>query len=375
MKKNKLWFSPFLIVIITTLLFLVSQIPTANSSIKNLPVGIVNSDEGAIGDILESKIINQSPDTIKLISFKNTKSLKEAMDSHELYAGIVIPEKFTSEFNKIKKWEQTNPIVLRYYLNEGENASISSLAPSIFDNFTEEINKSIRNVLLNELNDGSSIPNSSIAVFGNPITHEIVKINPTKSLNTAPISLFPGIWFSSLIAATLMYLAGNHYLKYSKKDESNILLKNTVLQTILPIMFGFFSSFLVVSLSKTILKFNYDNTFAVFLFISICSFSLVYLFIAFYHLFKIGSFMILGFMVFFCLPLVQFAPEMIPTFYRDWVLPWLPIRFLTEGLKEVLFFSGEWLNINSFKMLIFGSVSLLIIWGKFFFVTKKKRTN
>ena len=48
-------------------------------------------------------------------------------------------------------------------------------------------------------------------------------------------------------------------------------------------------------------------------------------------------------LLFFGLPLLQLAPEMLNGFYTKWVTPWLPMRMLYDGVKNILFFGqGAW---------------------------------
>jgi hypothetical protein len=51
-------------------------------------------------------------------------------------------------------------------------------------------------------------------------------------------------------------------------------------------------------------------------------------------------------MLFFGAPLLALAPEMMSPFYHDWVHPWLPMRFMVDGLRR-LFFFGEGLSWNT----------------------------
>ncbi|KOS60475.1 hypothetical protein AN161_23075 [Lysinibacillus sp. FJAT-14222] len=72
-------------------------------------------------------------------------------------------------------------------------------------------------------------------------------------------------------------------------------------------------------------------------------------------------------MLFFGGPLLALAPEMMSSFYRDWVYSWLPMRFMIEGLRE-LFFFGKGLTWNtSLSVLVWiGAVSILIILASAF---------
>ncbi len=77
--------------------------------------------------------------------------------------------------------------------------------------------------------------------------------------------------------------------------------------------------------------------------------------------------------MFFGLPLLQIAPEMLPTFYVDWIYPWLPFRFMFEGLKEILFFSGELWNAAAMTLCWIAVTSILIIL--LYVINRKSYTN
>lgn len=65
--------------------------------------------------------------------------------------------------------------------------------------------------------------------------------------------------------------------------------------------------------------------------------------------------------MFFGLPLLQLAPEQLPTFYTDWVTPWLPMRFLIDGLKDILFFNQSVWNKETIVLSVIFIVSSVLI--------------
>ncbi len=42
--------------------------------------------------------------------------------------------------------------------------------------------------------------------------------------------------------------------------------------------------------------------------------------------------------LFFGAPLLSMAPELMSTFYNNWIYSWLPMRFMVDGLRELFFF-------------------------------------
>ena len=79
---------------------------------------------------------------------------------------------------------------------------------------------------------------------------------------------------------------------------------------------------------------------------------------------KLPSIVIYVLLMFFSMAAVQMAPEMMPVFYRDYVVSWLPLRIYADGLKEVLFFSQNVINPYSMSLIWILVVALVIVWIK-----------
>nr|MBO2497895.1 hypothetical protein [Bacillota bacterium] len=88
---------------------------------------------------------------------------------------------------------------------------------------------------------------------------------------------------------------------------------------------------------------------------------------------KLPSIAIYILLMFFSMPAVQLAPEMLPAFYRDYIVSWLPIRLYAEGMKEVLFFSEDLIHRYSVPMLWVLAVALVLVWVKN--LGEKPKTN
>ncbi|MNC61868.1 hypothetical protein D3C75_1118380 [compost metagenome] len=76
--------------------------------------------------------------------------------------------------------------------------------------------------------------------------------------------------------------------------------------------------------------------------------------------------------LFFGAPLLSFGPEFLSPFYRDWILSWLPMRFMVEGLREILFF-GQKLRMNhpTFVLIWIGIGGLLVLLASAFKRSRK----
>ena len=68
--------------------------------------------------------------------------------------------------------------------------------------------------------------------------------------------------------------------------------------------------------------------------------------------------------MFFGLPLIQLAPEMLPAFYHDYILPWLPMKFLINGLKDILYLGQGVFNGNGVVLSWIALISFILLWVK-----------
>lgn len=76
--------------------------------------------------------------------------------------------------------------------------------------------------------------------------------------------------------------------------------------------------------------------------------------------------------MFYGLPLIQLTPEMMPAFYKDWIYPWLPMRFMFDGVKEILFYSGEVWNDGAILLVWIGAAGILLLLTKIYVPSKEE---
>lgn len=396
--KNKYFYLPFLAVIVVSLLFLVSQIPIVKVAPKNLPVGIVNEDNGEMGNNIYQSLLENAPDAINFIEYDSISEIEEGMDAREIYGGFVIPNHFSGQIASLQT-ETPESAVLKIYLNEGHNSTVAATLETMLTSISATIGTNMGNEILQNMNevsvemgeavseqlltlqsmvDGqllapeikqqlehistmiSPLKPNQAQLLSNPIQTEVIKVNKVGDLGAVPSALFIAVWVSSLLGALLLYFAGN---KQTFTNHKSKYIFQTA-QSLLPIIFGLFSGYLITLFSVWVLGFEFESIHTVALLLSIALIGFVYLMLASLMWLKTPAIGLFGILMFFGLPLIQMAPEMIPEFYQNYVLPWLPMRFLIEGLKEVLFFDKGVMNSNTIVLLSVAGVSFILIWIK-----------
>lgn len=386
MKKNKNLYMPFLIILAVAILFLASQIPMVTVEPKDVPIGIVNLDDGEIGINIYKNLKENEPKEVMFKSYTSIEKLKESMNDREIYGALVIPQGFTESLLSLQS-AQPDVATFTIYLNEGHNATIAPTVEAMLNEVTHKISGQVAPDVLTKMQMSSQtlqeqiqqqllqvsvmneqqideitsfispIQPEQVLRLANPIEIETVKINKVGKLATVPNALFISVWISSLLGAVLFYMAGNKR-EWATKNER---LRFKLIQAFIPILYGLFGGYVIAGLSTWILQYEFDSIHKVALVLAIAITSFVYLILAALVLIKMPALPIFGVLMFFGLPLIQLAPEMLSEFYQNYVLPWLPMRFLIESLKELLFFNHSIMNSYSIILISIGGVSLLII--------------
>ena len=185
----------------------------------------------------------------------------------------------------------------------------------------------------------------------------MITVHPTGSLASAPASLFQPIWMASIVSALLLWFAGRKRLFRSVGEQ----IKFRFIQAAAAVILGCFSGYVVTWLTTWMLGFEYASFNDVALFSSIASGGFILLILAVLCWIGYAGLPIFVLLMFFGLPLVQLVPEMMPQFYADWVYPWIPMRFLFDGLKEILYFNGQVWNGSTQVLCWLAAVGVLLV--------------
>ncbi|MFB7158821.1 DUF3533 domain-containing protein [Lysinibacillus sp. NPDC056232] len=352
MKENKFFGIAFVAVLLLSFIFVATQIPGAHSSPKNLPIGLVLEDEGNMGQTFVETIQKNSQATkeapFKWVVLKNEQEMKEKLTNQELYGAIYIPKDFSEKYASFQTPTPTSAM-LKIYINQGKNANVATMVTQALSTMVEKMNDNVSAQLL-AVSEKNNMPlNANQArTYSTPIQNEIVTVHETGKLGNAPLSFFQPIWISSLVSAILLWFTGRNR-KFNSALEQ---LKFRGLQALMAIIIGLFGGYLLTWYSTWILDYEFADFNHVALFLSLTCATFILLILAITTWIQFASLPIFILLMFFGLPLLQIAPEMMPSFYADWIYPWLPFRFMFEGLKEILFFNGE----------LWGTAAVTLCW-------------
>lgn len=352
----------FSIVIALISIFISTQIPVVKTEIKNISIAVVNNDKGELGKNIVSKIQENtgSNEAIKITVIDNKEKLLEEMKNENYYGALVIPENFSQSMATLSTNAENIPIDI--IINQGKNTQVSAQVNQMLTNMANKLGDNIATQLITNFKEKNiPIPADLALKLKNPIKINTEIVNEVGDFKSGVLLFFQPIWMSSIIVATLLFM---EYRKkeFSKiKEDINYKLKQITFIFCLALAIGFFTPLAV----NWILGLDISNYLPISTFLSLASFSFIVLVSGIANLIGFPAFPIFGFLMFYGLPLLQLAPEMLPNFYTNWILPWLPMRFLFDGAKSILFFDGNLFNSSTNSLILIASIGIILIFIKY----------
>lgn len=374
--KNKLVLLSPIIALAIIFIFSLTLFPSVQPQPKNLPIAIVNEDQGVeipnqpkmnIGQTIVEMIQKNSKSTtdedpaVKWVVVKTEKEAQNGMDNQEYYAALVIPKDFSAKQASLRTPAPSAPEV-QIYINQGMNTAASTMAGQVLNGVMDNMNNNVRTQLLDGYKkQGATLTADQAASLVTPITKTVTNVNEigTNSANgNAPISLFQPLWMASIASAAIIFMAVSKLSITNRKENLAAKSAQIFIGAIVALVIGFGLTWL----ADALVGLNIPQFMDIAIFLSITSFSFFLMILAVLSILGFRGIPIFVLMLFFGAPLLAMAPEMMSSFYRDWVYSWLPMRFMVEGLRE-LFFFGKGLSWSSSvaTLVWIGVGSLLII--------------
>ncbi|TMU88358.1 DUF3533 domain-containing protein [Bacillus sp. BHET2] len=360
MFKNKLVLASPLIALAIIFIFSLTLFPSVQPQPKNLPIAIVNEDEGVqipdqpkmnMGQTLVEKIQSMSKPTsdeeaaVKWIEVNSTEAVQKGLDNQEYYAALVFPKDFSAKQASLWTPDPSSAEV-EIFINQGMNTMAATASGQILNGVVDNMNNSVREQLLEGLEkQGTTLAPKQVSSLVTPITKNVKNVNEigTHSANgNAPVSLFQPLWMGSMASAAIIYLAVSKLSVASRKEKLTAKFFQILIGAVVALVIGFGLTWIADGL----IGFKIPDVTDTALFLSITSFSFYLMISSILSLIGIKGMPLFVLMLFFGAPLLAMAPEMMSSFYRDWFYSWLPMKFMVQGLRE-LFFFGKGLTWSS----------------------------
>ncbi|WP_214328185.1 YhgE/Pip domain-containing protein [Bacillus paranthracis] len=374
MFKNKLLLLSPVIALLVVFIFSLTLFPTVQPQPKNLPIAIVNEDQGVeipdqpkmnmgqtIVDNMKKTSKSEEEPAVKWIEVKNEETLQNGLNNQEYYAALVIPKDFSTKQASLRTPQPSSPEV-EIFINQGMNTAASTMAGQILNSVVDNMNNNVRKQILEGLKaKEATLTADQVSNVVTPITKKVINVNEigkNSANGNSPISLFQPLWIASLASAAIIFIAISKIPVGTRKENFILKLKQIITGAVAAFVIGFG----ITWIADGMVGLNISNFTDTALFLTITSFSFFLMISAVLSIVGLKGISIFALLLFFGAPLLSLAPEMLSPFYQDWVYTWLPMRFMIEGLREIFFF-GKGLSWSTpvIVLIWIGAVSIVII--------------
>lgn len=375
MLKNKLvWLSPF-IALAVIFIFSLTLFPSVQPQPKNLPIAIVNEDQGVVlpnqqklymGKSIVEMIQKKSDSAkdedpaVKWVEVKSIEQVQKGLNNQKYYAAFIILKDFSAKQASLKTPKPSSPEV-EILINQGMNTMASAMAGQILNGVVDNLNNTVRTQLLDGFEaQEATLTVEQASILATPITKTVTNVNEigeNSANGNAPVSLFQPLWMASMASAAVIYLAISKIPSRTRKENIVTKIGQILMGAIVALVIGFGLTWI----ADGMVGLNIPDFMDTALFLTITSFSFFLMILAILSLLGIRGIALFALLLFFGAPLLAMAPEMMSGFYRDWVYSWLPMRYMVEGLRE-LFFFGKGLSWQIVSVLVWiGFVSSVVV--------------
>ncbi|CAM5197985.1 hypothetical protein UACE39S_06170 [Ureibacillus acetophenoni] len=377
-KEKLAWAAPIAVILIIAL-FSVNLFAQGNPQVRNLPVALIVDDEGDHVEAVKAAVEQMSKgvdgaEPMLAFTTENEEDIEELFNDKEYYAALVIPEGYNDALQNAMT--NNSAATLKVYINQGFNYTGANFAKTALNGLITQLSSQYSTNFINNMN-GQQIDATKASVLVSPIVSEEQIFNPitaSTANGSAPTLMAVPAWVGALIGGFVLFLSTSSILK-----RENLTRKQTLRlmgeQMLFGIIVALFSGFTVATLGS-IAGINMPSYFIVGFFVSFaafCFFLLVSAITAW-----IGKPAITLFMVVMLLGMgVLMTPkEMLPDFFVNFIRPWVPIRFASEGLREIFYFGSGFYTGASFNTILgIGIAGLVIFLLSIFKPVKVQKAN
>lgn len=405
-KSKLLWLTPIAIILIL-MIFAIAFYPAFNPKPKDMPIAIVNHDEGTsiqgkkmnIGDKLEDKLLDSDSKAIKWVKVDSEKDAKQGMEDEKYYGAAIFEKDFSkhamSKTQKVvmysKKAEMKEKVEsgevpaqqaqmmakkmgnqsvdvkqaqLKTIVSQGSSLQGSQMATNVLSGMGDNINKQITKQSLQTLEKQNvKVDAKDIDSVTNPVKVDNEKINKVKDHQgggNAPFLMFMPIWMGSIVISVLLFFAF--------RTSGNIKIAHRLIASVGQIIFtviaAFLGSFAYVYFMGGALGFDFDHPNRVATFVALAIMGFVGLILGTMTWLGMKSVPIFFIAMFFSMQMVMLPKQMLPKFYQRYIVDWNPFVHYATSLKEIIYMNHH-IELNStmwmlIGFMIFGAVSSLL---------------
>nr|WP_255807439.1 ABC transporter permease [Cohnella mopanensis] len=337
---------------------------------KELPVALVVLDQPAdlptggalaVGEMIKDKLTANTQLPVNWEIVGSEEEARVGLDEHEYYGALVIPADLSSGLLSLAT-PTPKPATVRIIANDGMNTQAATVVKQVLGQAMKAVSLELSNQLLGQIGQqtGGQVPVATAQALLAPIVvqeESVHAVGVNNASGNAPGLLTQIMWMGSLVTAMILFLSIQKTLAGGARRWTVILSQTPAGLAIV----GAASGFLVWMASSW---YGMELAQAVDTWLFLWLGGAVFFLIQSTLLNWIGmpAMAILVLLMFFSMPVLNMAPEFLSQTTQNWIYSWTPLRFVSGGLREVMYFGGlDSVSSNATVLWLIGGAFLVVL--------------
>lgn len=418
-KQKTFWLYLCAVILVLTL-FSVAQFGARNTiKVHNLPVAVLDVSNGKASQQIKNNLTYQPKNKntkIKWIVVHSRKQLRQGYNDKKYYGAVIIKKNFSANITaqtkrlqaligqqkiaalikktpaaakttKVKTQEKAFATALQqpaqqagisFQINQGMNTSAATLLTTAFTKMGSQLNTKLGAKLTGAVQkSGITLSSANWKSLSNPVKTTTKTVNkiPNKSVSgMAPFLMTVFAWLGALISSLLLWR------EHKKTDQNKNLGKNRLSLASInsEVLTGLIASAVITGTIYVLAHGCYGvpvpdaGQFMLIVFFSTYIFYLLQTGVL--DLFGFAGWPLLILVWILSTGVLSYAPEMLSSFFRNWVYSWTPIRFALDMITNTLYMPNATTTGTDLTVLgSVGIVALIVMYVSPFLGKREKR--
>jgi len=314
---------------------------------KDLPVALVVADQAAsfstgeelaVGKLLQQSLTSHRELPVTWIVIGSEVEARAGLNEHKYYGALVLPEDMSRGVLSLVSASPQPPTV-KVLVNEGMNVQASTVVRQLLGQVMREEGKELSTQLLSQIGLASGeIPVDAAKALLSPLVVQeetIHNVGVNNGSGNAPGFLIQIMWMGSLATGFVLFL-GSRKSKVAGASGSVAAM----MQALMGVAITGLASGLLTWMASSWYGMELRQLTDTWLFLWLVGSAFFALQSSFLNWIGFPAMGILILLMFFSMPILNMAPEMLSHVSRFWLYSWTPLRFAASGLREVMYFGG-----------------------------------
>lgn len=359
-KQKKLWIGIVAVFVVLIVFGAAMMGSVLGAKPKDLPVAIVVLDKKVelpsggsldVGAMVREKLLTNTQIPFVWEVVGSEAEVRAGLENQEYYGALVLPADLSSGMLSLAG-PTPKPATVRIITNEGMNTQASAAVKQVLGAAMKGVSLELSSQLLGQIGQQSeqiSVGVAKALLAPINVVEESVHMAGGNNANgNAPGLLTQILWIGSLVTGLVLFLMSQQAVGKGARRWSVVLGQAVIGLIVIAAASGF-----IVWMASSWYGMELAQSVDTWLLLWLAGSAFFLLQSSLLNWIGFPAMGILVLLMFFSMPLLNMAPEFLSQATQDWLYSWTPLRFVSSGLREVMYFGG----------LESGNTNVGVLWG------------